>query len=119
MHFMRPKHSDWIVPIIKTSVIEDTGFDDVLANIDKFISYIKSAGIFEKVRFEQRELWIKNAAIYKIQKAVYNLGEFSNSPSLKIRNPISAISKLTDEFMLKLTKLDTQFLQQLKQLNNL
>jgi len=57
LHLMRPKHKDWIVPVLQVSALEDRGVEAVWAEIERFRGLLGESGL-HTLRQGQARAWM-------------------------------------------------------------
>lgn len=76
LQFLPSKETDWTVPIILGSALENKGLEEVYQNIEEFISHKKEKGSFELCRKQQAEkrfeYWVKELILQKTQQQSEN-----------------------------------------------
>lgn len=58
LHFMRPPHPAWTVPVLTISAVADTGLDELWRTIESHRDTLDAAGVLEARRRDQQLRWM-------------------------------------------------------------
>ena len=72
IHLFPAKESEWTVPILSCSSINENGFDKVLSSVDSYFNQISVNGFKSKHRTEQDGYWLKQAINEELQHRFYS-----------------------------------------------
>ena len=101
----KPKNQicQWSVPVVSCSAITGKGLDEVLQNIEAYISVLREHGVFESYRKTQAEHWFDEEVLANLQDAVNNnpalvkqVTKFKQQVSTKHQTPVSAATQLIE-----------------------
>ena len=58
LHFMRPPHPAWTVPVLTVSALADTGLDELWRTVESHRETMSAAGVLDERRREQQLRWM-------------------------------------------------------------
>ena len=58
LHFIRPRHAGWTVPVLAVSAVEGSGLGELWESVAAHRRTLEQSGEFERMRREQRRQWM-------------------------------------------------------------
>ncbi|MFA5011084.1 MAG: methylmalonyl Co-A mutase-associated GTPase MeaB [Ignavibacteria bacterium] len=104
LHLRSPHNNNWIINVLKTIAVKNTGTEDLLSEIFRHRKHLESTGLFDIKRKEYLTNEIIEMVNMKIQKTFWNsnnynlLQESLDDIYSKINDPYSFSNSLTSDF---------------------
>lgn len=72
LSIIKPKYDNWKVPVLLTSTYENTGFDELIKNIEEFFKFLSTNNLFIENRKKQNLLWLNDLIDLRLKMAFFN-----------------------------------------------
>ncbi len=105
LHLFSPSVTGWYPPVLTCSAIHNEGLEEIWGEIEKFTTFMKKKGFFQKNRQHQNIQWMHDIISYSLRQHFYTnekISKLSRALEKDIENQkipaISAARKLLDEY---------------------
>lgn len=113
LHLLRPKVTDWQVPVEPVSALEELGIDDVWEQVEAFAGHLDAIGAQEQLRADQAATWMWDeineellASFRRAPKTAVEAERLEDAVRTGAISPTSAARTLLDLFPHRGTAMD-------------
>jgi LAO/AO transport system kinase len=111
LSIIRPKYNGWKVPVILTSTHENTGFDELIKNMEQFVQFLLNTNLFIENRKKQNLLWLNDLIDLKLKIAFFSDNErkekYNKLSKLVLNEKISPSQAVEELFANNILRGDT------------